>query len=108
MTDAALRRRCAKYGLTVEEYNALLEAQEHRCAGCGKRFNAGRPAHIDHSHDTWEVRGLLCSSCNVLIGYLHDNADLLRNLSNHLLTPIAARIFDQPKRHRDAPPLETP
>lgn len=104
MSDAALRRRCAKYGLTVWEYEALLDAQEHRCAGCNKRFGHGRPAVIDHSHDTWEVRGLLCSPCNTLIGYLHDDADLLRRLTNHLLTPIAGRIFDQPKRHIDAPP----
>lgn len=105
--DAALRRRCAKYGLTVEEYETLLLAQDHRCAGCGKRFSPSRPAHIDHSHDTWEVRGLLCGPCNTLIGYLHDDGDLLRRLSNHLILPIASRIFDIPKRHRDAPPERT-
>lgn len=106
MTDAALRRRCAKYGLTVEDYELLLEAQDHRCAGCGKRFSIARPAHIDHDHVTGRVRGLLCSPCNVLIGYLHDSAELLRKLSNHILTPIADRVFDKPRRHRDAPPEE--
>lgn len=106
-TSSHLRRfagRCRTYGMTITDFLALWDAQDGRCAGCEKKFSWTRVPHIDHDHDSGQVRGLLCSPCNVLIGTLHDNADLLRRLSNHILTPIADRVFDAPRRHVDSPP----
>lgn len=59
-----------KYGITVEQYDAMLERQEGRCAICrgedpGGRF--GRFA-VDHDHATGAVRGLLCMMCNTTLG----------------------------------------
>ena len=47
------------------EWARLLVKQEARCAitGC----NGGWPLHIDHDHDTGEVRGLLCNNCNLTL-----------------------------------------
>lgn len=53
-----------RYGMTREQYDALLEAQGGVCAIC----RAAVPQHIDHDHATGAVRGLLCHGCNVRLG----------------------------------------
>lgn len=55
-----LKRR---YGITLEQYNALLEQQGGACAICQRVPKAGR-LHVDHDHKTKVVRGLLCYRCN--------------------------------------------
>jgi len=58
-----------RYGLTQEQVDAMVAQQGGICAICG-----GPPGtkgfHIDHDHTTGEVRGLLCGSCNVGVGWL--------------------------------------
>lgn len=68
--DNELRR---KYGLDLRQWMAKLAEQGGLCAICRMR-----PAtDTDHSHETGVVRGLLCSSCNKLLGYAGDDADVL-------------------------------
>jgi hypothetical protein len=62
------------YGLTVAQWDDLLESQGGRCAICG----TDDPRHsngwsTDHSHDTGAVRGILCSVCNRTLGMLGDS-----------------------------------
>lgn len=64
LKDAYLRR---EYGITLEQYRAMFEAQAGACAICGKPEN-GRVLAIDHNHETGEVRGLLCGTCNLALG----------------------------------------
>jgi hypothetical protein len=61
------------YGITVEQYNIMLEAQDYVCAICGtdKPGGSGR-FHIDHCHSTGKVRGLLCIRCNTKVGVIED------------------------------------
>jgi len=75
----------ARYGITVEEYNSMLEAQNHRCAICGIH-NDDLPDSlcVDHDHTTEEVRGLLCRSCNLAIGNMRDNPRLLLKAADYL------------------------
>ena len=60
--------RCT-YGINLEQYFAMEQEQQGRCAICGKAPapNKGRvrKLHVDHCHQTGKVRGLLCHSCNV-------------------------------------------
>jgi len=69
-------RRYAKYGITQEEYSALSEQQGRRCAICGNSPE-GRGKDgilvVDHSHETDEVRGLLCGNCNLGLGCFGDD-----------------------------------
>ncbi len=63
------RRRKNKYGITTPEWEALLGSQGHRCAIC-KTDDPGKSNwHTDHDHDTGDVRGILCMSCNNKLGH---------------------------------------
>lgn len=63
-----------KYGLSLEEWQAMADAQEHKCFVCQQEPKQGR-LHVDHEHiKMWKfmkaeerklfVRGLLCMFCN--------------------------------------------
>lgn len=76
-----------RYGITLDERDQLLAAQEG-CAICGylDGWAAGDVRHaIDHDHsccpgDTINrccVRGVLCRSCNTLLGRSRDSPDWL-------------------------------
>ena len=78
------KRRAAhymkQYGITVEEYNHRVSEQEGLCKTCGQPPRGrGRHEvlHVDHDHVTGEVRGLLCSQCNMALGLLGDSVDTL-------------------------------
>ena len=59
-----------RYNITIEDFMALAEKQDHRCACCG---NIDQNLMVDHNHDTDQVRGLLCNNCNSMLGYALDN-----------------------------------
>ena len=67
------------YGMTLQEYEHLLTKQGHKCALCKKTFAADVSARnalapvIDHDHDTGEVRGIVHSNCNKLLGFADDD-----------------------------------
>lgn len=63
-----------QYGLTLDQYHAILERQDFGCGICGADIVSvdRRKIHIDHDHKTGKVRGILCASCNTGIGKLRD------------------------------------
>jgi Recombination endonuclease VII len=67
----ARRAQLRRYGISLAEYDALLEKQGGACAICRKRPK-GRLC-VDHCHVTGMVRGLLCNECNGALGYLKDD-----------------------------------
>ncbi|MFE0101161.1 endonuclease VII domain-containing protein [Streptomyces sp. NPDC059009] len=77
-----------KYGITLEEYEAMQERQNNVCAICegpprGRGADKGR-FHVDHCHATGKVRGLLCSPCNTAIGLLEDDAKRAMRVAQYL------------------------
>lgn len=72
-----LRRR---YGITGEQYDALVTAQGGLCALCRERL----PEHVDHDHVTGVVRGVLCSCCNQGLGNFRNRGDVMRNAIDYL------------------------
>jgi hypothetical protein len=75
------RRRAGRYGLSLQDYRAILERQGNACAICKKR---GRPLCIDHCHVTGQVRGLICRSCNLALGNCNDDPEVLRAAAAYL------------------------
>lgn len=71
-----------KYGLTLEQFEALLASQDHKCAVCKEEFTVKFPC-VDHDHNTNAVRGLLCSGCNRSIA-IFDNPLLLESTLRYL------------------------
>lgn len=65
----------SKYGLLPGEYLAMEQNQFGRCAICGQTPKRGLV--VDHDHETGDVRGLLCFSCNSGLGFFRDNIRLL-------------------------------
>lgn len=78
--DSTLKR---KYGLTVDDYNKLLESQGGVCQVC-KNPPTNRRLAVDHCHTTGKIRGLLCQACNVSIGKMRESPDLIRRLANYV------------------------
>lgn len=72
--------RLREYGLTQEQYDVLLEAQNFKCAVCGEPS----PTCVDHCHTTNRVRGLLCTHCNVGLGHFADDITRLSNAIEYL------------------------
>lgn len=76
------------YGTTPEEIDRIYEAQKGCCAICKEArplLGSSRDSiHIDHSHITGKVRGLLCSKCNTSIGGFKDSSYLLRQAAAYL------------------------
>lgn len=65
--------RLRKYGLTPEEFFALLDSQNHCCAICDKPLTKTLHTHVDHNHATGLVRGVLCHGCNTGIGLFKES-----------------------------------
>ena len=85
--DAVIRKQ---YGITLEEYNNMLEAQDYKCAICNNEDEVkGRKLAIDHCHTTGSVRGLLCGKCNRALGLFYDNRELLHNAIQYLQNSLA-------------------
>lgn len=74
--------RYYRYGITQEEYDNLVERQDGLCACCGRKPDT---LHLDHSHETGVVRGLLCPSCNMALGMLGDDIEGVMNALWYLL-----------------------
>jgi len=79
-----------RYGITLETYNTMLEAQKHACALCGKMPKPTKSGwcglHVDHCHITSKVRGLLCARCNTFVGYADKQGfeELLQKVKDYL------------------------
>lgn len=64
----------------------MLKAQNGVCAICSDDKPGGFGTwKVDHDHATGAVRGLLCNSCNAMLGYAKDNLDILHSASLYLL-----------------------
>lgn len=80
-----------KYGVTVVELEETLKEQDNKCAICKLELpdlliyeDRRRGYAIDHNHDTGKFRGILCLTCNSLLGMAKDNKDILLEAINYL------------------------
>jgi ribosomal protein L37AE/L43A len=76
------------YGITLEEYNRILNKQNHKCAICEIDIkNYGKYFSVDHAHSGSKeglIRGLCCDPCNRFILWKHTEGKLLRKAADYL------------------------
>lgn len=87
----ALKTKIKFVGIEKAEYDHLRLIQNDCCKICGKHESICRNGrniyyglNIDHCHATGKVRGLLCNSCNLIIGHAKDQIDILHNAIEYL------------------------
>jgi hypothetical protein len=101
--DIKLRR---KYGITLAEFDML---DTGRCWMCDTDEAGGRDGtfHVDHDHETGEVRAILCSPCNTGLGQMGDSIEALEQAIRVLKqgpAVIAAKLAE----HRETTPFVAP
>lgn len=80
--NAKKQQILTRYNLTPKDFERLLEIQNYECIICKNDFE-DMPC-VDHNHKTGKIRGLLCSSCNALIGMAYENIKILENTIKYL------------------------
>lgn len=89
-----VNHRVRSYRITADVYTEMLANQGGTCAICRRPDPSGRALSVDHDHECCPeaakscgkcVRGLLCWSCNVGIGHLRDDPDVLRAAAEYLM-----------------------
>lgn len=73
-----------KYGITIDDYDAILANQGNGCALCARQDVR---LVVDHDHTTGQVRGILCYARNMAMGMAGDSADRLRVMVRYLEDP---------------------
>jgi hypothetical protein len=91
------------YGITLEQYDELLQRQDHKCPVClrGKEEFTTNLA-VDHDHISGEIRGLLCNYCNHRLVGRHRDGSLLRRIADYI--EIGTGWFVPPKKKRRRKP----
>lgn len=73
------------YGITPEDYDVLLEAQNGCCGICGRhQTEFKKRLATDHNHKTGYIRGLLCNKCNPGIGAFGEDVNILQRAIDYL------------------------
>lgn len=91
------------YGIEMEDYEELLEAQGGGCAICGREEADAvkKCLCVDHVAGTLKIRGLLCSFCNSAIGLLdHDPERLLKAVEYLARGPVIEGVLYPRGVHR--------
>jgi hypothetical protein len=93
-----------KYGISQDEYRALRDRQGGACAICGTTTPIGKLPHhdreafwlhVDHDHKTGQIRGLLCTKCNIGLGQFKDDPLLLQTALRYLSLPPVGQLDEQ-------------
>ena len=78
-------QRQSRHGISDSMYQRLISYQMFRCGICREVWNpSSKRFAIDHDHKTGKTRGLLCVRCNVGLGYMRDNPEILRSAIEYL------------------------
>lgn len=64
-----------RFGMTVDDFNIMLKRQGGGCAICSVKSNGKKNFCIDHCHKSQKVRGILCSGCNIGLGFYELHKD---------------------------------
>jgi DNA-binding transcriptional MerR regulator len=87
-----------KYGVSLEQLEAILEKQNGACAICFVPWSQCSPAKrprstesflqflcVDHDHYSHVVRGLLCNACNTGLGVFGEDIERIKRAISYLI-----------------------
>jgi len=72
-----------RFCIDLKEYSRMLLEQNSLCAICKRperrieKSGTSADLCVDHDHRTGRVRGLLCRTCNSMLGLANDDIDIL-------------------------------
>ncbi len=81
------------YGITAEQYDAILKVQGGKCALCRRATGATKALAVDHDHETGAVRGICCGVCNKILGHFRDDPEAFRRGTEYLVHPPADYVL---------------
>ena len=83
-----------RYGITLVDYDQMLEEQDCKCKICGAKDKLV----VDHCHDRGHVRGLLCQNCNTGLGMFKDTPEIMIKAAEYLTSENMQSLcsVDQP------------
>jgi hypothetical protein len=92
-TNATQCSRCRnykhRYGVHGGTVDKMFESQGGKCYLCDKEMErySGRKKnamHLDHNHETGEIRSLLCMKCNTMVGVIEANKVDIERIKKYL------------------------
>ncbi len=81
--DRKLINAKRNYGIAEEDFKTMMK--RNTCEICKEPFKTLRDKNIDHCHNTDKIRGLLCGSCNKMLGYSKDDRKILMGAIKYLM-----------------------
>lgn len=83
------RHLSSRYGLKPADFDRMLTEQGGACSICsvnldGSGYERNAP-NVDHDHETGQVRALLCRPCNIALGHLRDDPEIVRSALDYLV-----------------------
>ena len=95
----------SRYGLAPETFVDMFDAQGHACAVCrrGLVLLSDDPAEtpvVDHNHSTGQVRGILCRTCNIAVGYIEKDRARTKGVLSYLKRTASAAVSKGPPMWR--------
>lgn len=81
--------RKRRYDLNREQFDALLEIQNHACGLCNQPLGESRETHTDHCHISGKVRSLLHLRCNTILEFFEDHPGEWPRADHYLANPPA-------------------
>jgi hypothetical protein len=72
------------YKMRLEDWDALMAAQDGVCGVCGSAEHRGKGWHVDHDHGSGEIRGILCHFCNLALGHFGDDPERCKSAIAYL------------------------
>lgn len=82
-----------KYALLASEYWAIFRHQGEVCAICRRARGVVKKLSVDHDHETGFVRGLLCGTCNSMLGDARDDPEFFDRAAAYLRDPPAFHVI---------------
>jgi len=73
------------YNLTFKQFKKMLKKQDYKCVLCKIKHTKKQRLQVDHNHKTGKIRGLLCASCNKMLGFGYDIVKTFKNAVKYLL-----------------------